>query len=157
MEAPRRPRHRTPTGLLPLGLLFGLFACGGPTTPGSPPSDASPVIRLDKAVYRWDSDSVVRYTVTNPHGADIWIDCPGPGHQAYREGWDWIHQSSGCLDIQPLRALAGDSLRGVLGLTSREIPVAGHYRLVFELWRDPHRRELWTLPARASASFWVGP
>lgn len=140
-------------------LVVAIAACTDLTPPGrQQPSGPGPQVQLDKAGYRWLTDSALRYSVANPDGVPIWARCPSLVVQRYRNGWQSvISVPTECLSPLPRRVLPGDSMAGTLPLTSNVFPRAGNYRLVFDLFRDQGLTDQWPVEHRISETFRVDP
>jgi hypothetical protein len=145
-----------------LALAAAAYGCAGvdltPPTPPVPPRPG-PVVTVSARELSWTTDSVVRFSITNPDAVPIYWTCPRDGLQYYRDGWRALDLGYFCLNEYPwFVALApGDSIVGSYRLTMNYFPQSGWYRFWFWLYRTPSSDGLWREVSRVSPPFYVGP
>ncbi len=111
----------------------------------------------------WSVPDLVKVTITNPDGSDVFVygGSPPLTVDAYRDGhWERLGPGYGCACDGPLTYSPigrADTLREALPLLSSIFPRSGWYRARIPLLRSPHTDDEWADEHQVSAPFWVGP
>jgi hypothetical protein len=146
---------------LQVALGGAVLSCSVDLTPPPPsaPPRPGPVISISATHLSWTTDSVVRYSISNPDGVSIFWTCPLDGLEYYRDGWRSTSYSYGCVGDGPsyVALPAGDSIVASRRLTSDFIPKSGWYRFTFYLFRTASSQVPWGEASRVSPAFYAGP